>query len=267
MKFLGLTFVLMAFAGWACASEWSGFYALRGSDTNNAKTASPHTRGDDRDPGACIRAILEAQERHGIPGNILLGIGLQEAGTKRSGDLTVWPWAVNAAGVGRFFEDREEAIAWVRDRLAAGVRSIDVGCMQINLRWHPDAFLDFEQGFDPTANADYAARFLRDLYRQTGDWTLAAGSYHSFTPDKRERYLKSLRRNVRVANQQLEVLRAFAGRAPAVASSETTLASSNGAGQSGLWSASLSDSADQGRKSLYSTVELKPILPKFQIVR
>jgi soluble lytic murein transglycosylase-like protein len=42
--------------------------------------------------------------------------------------------------------------------------------------------------FDPVANADYAARFLRDLHAETGDWIEAAGLYHSRTPKFRDRY-------------------------------------------------------------------------------
>ncbi len=162
---------------------------------------------------ACLAEILRAQDRYGIPDNILLGIGLQEAGTTRGGALTVWPWAVNAAGVGRIFDDRTAAMGWVRERQAAGISSIDVGCMQINLHWHPTAFASLEQGFDPVANVDYAARFLRSLYAESGNWMQAAGAYHSRTQDKAAIYLTALRRNVAVANDRIDRFRNLAGGA------------------------------------------------------
>ncbi len=56
-----------------------------------------------------------------------------------------------------------KAVAAMR---AAGMQSIDVGCMQINLRAHPAAFASIDDAFDPAANADYAARFLRDLLQR-----------------------------------------------------------------------------------------------------
>ena len=65
MKFLGLTLVLMAFAGSACASEWSGFYALRGGDTNSAKTASPHIR-----VRVGVETLFKIQERVRMPTQI-----------------------------------------------------------------------------------------------------------------------------------------------------------------------------------------------------
>ena len=71
---------------------------------------------------------------------------------------------------------RREAVAAVRGLQARGVRSIDVGCMQVNLMHHPDAFPSLDVAFDPQANAAYAARFLKELYAQTGDWTRATAA-------------------------------------------------------------------------------------------
>ena len=222
------------------------------------------------DAGLCVRAILAAQERYGIPGNLLLGIGLQEAGTRRGGRLTVWPWAVNAAGEGRLFDTREAAMDWVRARRAAGVRSIDVGCLQINLRWHPDAFATLEEGFDPRRNADYAARFLVSLHRKTGDWTLAAGSYHSFTPARRDVYLASLRRNLAAANSRLTELSALAGpvavSAPATPQANTSPRPAPARAEpltGGFWAGWLSEGTGADRRSLYARRDLEPLLPRF----
>ena len=260
------------------APAWTGFYGAGGAAP--APTAAPPPAPGDvgappaagdagrpaaGDAGLCVRAILEAQRRHGIPGNLLLGIGLQEAGTRRGGRLTVWPWAVNAAGEGRLFDTREAAMAWVGARRAAGVRSIDVGCLQVNLRWHPDAFDGLEEGFDPRRNADYAARFLVSLHRQTGDWTLAAGSYHSFTPARRDVYLAALRRNLAAADARLPELAALAagpadgpGR-PAPAPAAPPPPPMTG----GFWAGWLSEGTGAGRRSLYARRDLEPLLPRF----
>ena len=76
----------------------------------------------------------------------------------------------------------------MRTLQARGVRSIDVGCMQVNLMHHPDAFASLDEAFDPVANARYAARFLSALFRQTGDWSLATANYHSANADRGEDY-------------------------------------------------------------------------------
>lgn len=100
-----------------------------------------------------------------------------------------WPWTINADGQGRFFETKAEAIAAVRALQAQGVRSIDVGCMQVNLLYHPTAFLDLDDAFDPVANADYAARFLLSLHWRTGGWLPATMAYHSSSPELGRPYL------------------------------------------------------------------------------
>jgi hypothetical protein len=64
------------------------------------------------------------------------------------------------------------------------VRSIDIGCMQVNLLHHPQAFASLEAGFDPTKNVAYAVRFLRELHARTGDWNQAVAMYHSATPER-----------------------------------------------------------------------------------
>lgn len=221
--------------------------------------------------GRCIAEILQAQKRYAIPNNLLLGIGLQEAGVSRGGRLTVWPWAVNAAGEGRLFDSRAAAMSWVRERQASGVQSIDVGCMQINLRWHPNAFTSLEQGFDPVVNVDYAARFLRGLYAETGDWMRAAGAYHSRTPDRAAVYLASLRRNVAVANDRIDAFHSLAG-ASAVSPVDVYAAVPDTAAPAarlaaepwghGFWSTHQDDPG--GVYGIYSRDRLEPILPHFQ---
>ena len=249
----------------AQSSGWTDFYTSGEPETTSTVTAPEAITDSFASQSACVSAILAAQERYAIPDNILLGIGLQEAGRKLDGAITVWPWTVNAAGEGRYFENAAEALGWVRDRLSQGVRSIDVGCMQVNLRWHPEAFQTLEDGFDPTINADYAARFLVDLYLRTGNWADAAGSYHSFTPAKRDRYLKSLRRNVAVANQKFDEFRRLAKLGVEVGRKEqvtTNAASSDDPVM--FWSASLSGTQGHGARSIYSGTSVQPILPNFR---
>ena len=45
-----------------------------------------------------------------------------------------------ALGKDRFFSSKAAAITAVRKLQADGVRNIDVGCMQVNLKYHPKVF-------------------------------------------------------------------------------------------------------------------------------
>jgi Transglycosylase SLT domain len=136
-------------------------------------------------PGDQCRAAIAAAERgHGIPPRLLAAIGRVESGRRDpvTGRWSPWPWTINAEGQGYFFATEAEAIATVRSLRARGVRSIDVGCMQVNLMHHPDAFANLDQAFEPATNADYAARFLVQLHDETHDWVTATADYHSSNP-------------------------------------------------------------------------------------
>jgi hypothetical protein len=133
--------------------------------------------------GLCGDAIEAAQDRHAVPAGLLFAIGEVESGrpdpvTHR---LVPWPWTVQAQNQSYYFSSKAEAVAWVQSAQARGILSIDVGCMQINLMYHPAAFQNLDAAFDPASNADYAARFLVSLHATTGDWQKAAGLYHSQT--------------------------------------------------------------------------------------
>jgi hypothetical protein len=144
-------------------------------------------------PGeACRVAILGAANRYGIPPDLFLAISLVESGRRdpATGTRMPWPWTANAEGRDYRFDSSAEAAAWVRRQQAGGLASIDTGCMQVNLKYHPTAFATAEEAFDPVHNADYAARFLRSLYDGPagGVWMRAAGFYHSQTPERADWY-------------------------------------------------------------------------------
>src|SRR5271165_6672069 len=95
----------------------------------------------------CERAGVAAEQAAGLPSGLLLAIGRVESGRWDStlARVTAWPWAINAAGKGQWFPAKEAATQTVRALLDGGTRSIDVGCFQINLMWHPTAFANLEQ--------------------------------------------------------------------------------------------------------------------------
>jgi Transglycosylase SLT domain len=141
--------------------------------------------GRGADPATlCETAVTSAEYAAQLPPRMLGAISLTEAGRldQASGRVRPWPWTINAEGEGRFFETREQAVAAVRALQVRGVRSIDVGCLQVNLMYHGQAFSTLEEAFDPPANAAYAARFLNALYSDGKDWARAIAFYHSQTP-------------------------------------------------------------------------------------
>lgn len=147
--------------------------------------AAPGGAAGQADPSAlCRAAIAQAELGTRIPDAFLSAIGRVESGRPAAGGgVAPWPWTVNALGQGHFYDTKEAAVAAVRALQQSGVRSIDVGCLQVNLAQHPDAFPSLEAAFDPAQNAAYAARFLQTLFAETGSWPRAAAAYHSQTPE------------------------------------------------------------------------------------
>jgi hypothetical protein len=139
-------------------------------------------------PALCEGAAQSAASETGVPLPVLHAIAIVESGRNASGHIRPWPWTVNVAGKGYWFETRELAVAFAQARLDEGQRSFDVGCYQINYRWHGGAFPSLGAMFEPGANARYAAGFLRQLHDEFGDWSAAAGAYHSRTEEHATAY-------------------------------------------------------------------------------
>lgn len=174
---------LFILAGLASVPAWAGTAPKPKPNPNPSLDQSPFAQCD-----AAIHAATKLPGR--MPDKLLPAIARVESGRldPATGRVRPWPWTINVEGTGHFYESKAEVIAAVQAFHAKGVRSIDVGCMQVNLLHHPKAFADLDEAFDPAANARYAVRFLGSLHQQAKDWHLATAWYHSMTPDRGEEY-------------------------------------------------------------------------------
>ncbi|WP_426959790.1 transglycosylase SLT domain-containing protein [Muricoccus radiodurans] len=158
---------------------------------------------------ACRRAIAAAEPGSGIPPGLLASIALVETGRAAPGGRPEpWPWSWNAEGSGGAAPSKAAAVAAVGALVARGVRSVDVGCMQVNLLYHPNAFANLDQAFDPDTNVRYAIRFLNQLRANAPDWNTAIGRYHSGDTERGAAYGR------RVALAQLGVAWGRGGAVP-----------------------------------------------------
>lgn len=144
-------------------------------------TASPdHTKH-------CLLCIQKEEKRLQIPKNLLRAIAEVETGRKiKTGKTGPWPWSVNVGGKSHFFKTKDLAIKFVRKRYRQKADAlVDVGCMQINLKHHPDAFRTLGEAFDIQKNIRYAAQLLSQLALDGSgnkDWNRAIAHYHSKNP-------------------------------------------------------------------------------------
>lgn len=137
----------------------------------------------------CDDAARHVARQSEVPLDVLRAITRAETGRGKSGGMKPWPWTVNMEGEGIWFDTEDQARAYVFRHFKNGARSFDIGCFQINYRWHHQAFNSIEEMFDPIVNAQYAARFLMSLYAELGSWDSAVGAYHSRTQKYASRYL------------------------------------------------------------------------------
>jgi soluble lytic murein transglycosylase-like protein len=126
-------------------------------------------------PGPCEREMIRASQAENIPLGVLYSVGLTETG--QHGRLQ--PYAMNIDGAPVVAASLSEAIAQFHAAEARGAKLIDIGCMQINHRWHSGHFASLEGMFDPRLNVAYAARFLRALRAREESWTLAVARYNA----------------------------------------------------------------------------------------
>ena len=169
---LGLFCLLGIFGGGVRAKESGASAAEKPNSSNWAVQQSE----------LCTTALRRAEQRYHLPAALLQSIARAESGLPIIflGNVRPWPWTVDADGSGLFFDSKTAAIAWVHDQ-ALRHDFVDVGCMQVDLHYHPEAFASMEDAFDPDMNADYAARLLQGLHdgEAGGSWDVAVGLYHS----------------------------------------------------------------------------------------
>ncbi|MGO8798180.1 MAG: transglycosylase SLT domain-containing protein [Roseiarcus sp.] len=119
--------------------------------------------------------MARAARAHDIPLNVLYAVGLTETG--RKGALN--PFDMNVDGRTVASASLNEALAKFNAERAKGAQLIDIGCMQINHRWHAADFRSLTDMFDPARNVSYAANFLKELRQREGTWTLAVARYNA----------------------------------------------------------------------------------------
>ncbi|MFN3765807.1 MAG: transglycosylase SLT domain-containing protein [Aliihoeflea sp.] len=124
---------------------------------------------------ACETEILRAADRYGIPAGILYAVGLTETGRKGS----MQPYAMNIEGKAVFASSASDAVRRFTAAKQGGASLIDLGCMQINHRWHGEKFASVGQMLEPARNVDYAARFLVELKGRHESWSMAVARYHA----------------------------------------------------------------------------------------
>ena len=116
-----------------------------------------------------------------IDPQLLYAVALAESAYSERSDGTVapYPWVLRTPKAPYYEPTKEAAVKRLDALLKKGI-SVDVGLMQINVKWHGRRVARPEDLLDPETNIRTAARILNEEFRRTPDDLIGAlGRYHS----------------------------------------------------------------------------------------
>lgn len=133
-------------------------------------------------------------EKVGIEANIdpvlLYSIALAESGFNPSSTQWVapYPWVLRTPSKPIYSKNQKEAIEQLRSILKTS-KAVDVGLMQINIRWHGHRIKNVEELLDPLTNLRIGADILNENFARNPENAIKAiGNYHSYEPERAYRY-------------------------------------------------------------------------------
>ena len=126
---------------------------------------------------------------YGIPLRLFYAVALAESGKiiESMNRRRPWPWTLNIAGVGVYFNTRWQAWHALDQFLRAGETSVDIGLMQVNWRFHQERLGSSWLALEPYHNLTVGAEILRRCYAERRDWWASVGCYHAPSDSHRAR--------------------------------------------------------------------------------
>lgn len=128
--------------------------------------------------------IAKAEIQNKIPKGLLAAIAKVESGNRE--------YAINVGGRSIYASSLAKALSFAQRKINSGVTNIDLGVMQLNYRWHRNQFASLEEMFTPEKNINYAAKLLKSLYSQHGNWQKAIRHYHSANVKHSSKYSRKV---------------------------------------------------------------------------
>lgn len=143
----------------------------------------------------CYKIATKVEKQFNIPHKLLSSISITEAGTTKNGYYQAWPWSINNNGKSIYFNNKGEMINFINNAISSKQMNLDIGCMQINYKYHGKKFKDIDSMTNPEENIYYAGKFLKELYTRYRSWNTAISRYHSSDPKRMKVYLKKVTEN------------------------------------------------------------------------
>ena len=131
----------------------------------------------------------EVAQKFDLDPYLLYSVALTESAFSTQAQVVApHPWTLRTSKTAYYLKDEEDTIRQLKQLESDGVTSIDVGLMQVNLRWHRKRVKDSADLVKPAKNLEVGSLILLEaLKKYPNDEYKALGYYHS--PSDAERGL------------------------------------------------------------------------------
>ena len=136
----------------------------------------------------CLSSISKIAVQSGVSATLLTKMAQVESGIGTT--RQPWPWTINVEGRDYYFKTAQAAVTYMEHLQRRGLTSFDVGCFQINWRWHQHKVRDVAELIDPDTNTRIAAQYLRELYQRHQSVAQAVAHYHSSNSKRGQAYVQ-----------------------------------------------------------------------------
>jgi len=141
---------------------------------------------------------------------VLYAVALLESPARRApGRISPWPYAIHTPDGPRVYATREAATAALKHLTQTYTPlELDVGLMQINLRWHGARVAQPGELLDPATNLRIGADILAETLRSApADRVLGLGRYHTWRDAPAREYgarvIRMRRRLLRIVKESV----------------------------------------------------------------
>lgn len=131
----------------------------------------------------------KAAKEHNLDPLLVYSVALAESASGiGNGFISPWPWTIRAPGLPFYAKSEEQAKAKLAEFLQQYGHYIDVGPMQVNIRWNGHRVSSPADLLNPETNVMVGTEVLSEAIQSSpNDLELGIGRYHSWQNEIRAR--------------------------------------------------------------------------------
>ncbi|ATW30876.1 transglycosylase (plasmid) [Candidatus Williamhamiltonella defendens] len=131
----------------------------------------------------------KAAKAHNLDPLLVYSVALAESASGRGdGSISPWPWTLRVPGLPFYAKSEDQAKAKLAEFQKQYGRAIDVGFMQVNIRWNGHRVSSPVDLLNPETNVMIGAEVLSEAIKSSpNDLELGIGRYHAWEDEIRAR--------------------------------------------------------------------------------